>query len=193
MDTWDDKTTGEKRSKIKVQADRVQFLDSRRATGPAAPAAWAPMTRWRRPARDPGMRRGNAAPMRGPSGGYGEPRGPANGPARPAYPPAGPSGPSHHRRRARGRRYPVLIAIEPTADDRAAMWNRLSTVPSSQRGRRTSLGDPEERTLQWRRTRGHCPAHKCTPWLNAARRVTLKSIESSQPSRPTRAASRCDA
>ncbi|WP_422927342.1 single-stranded DNA-binding protein [Singulisphaera sp. PoT] len=27
MDTWDDKTTGEKRSKIRVQADRVQFLD----------------------------------------------------------------------------------------------------------------------------------------------------------------------
>ena len=31
MDTWDDKTTGEKRSKIRVQADRVQFLDSRRS------------------------------------------------------------------------------------------------------------------------------------------------------------------
>jgi single-strand DNA-binding protein len=30
MDTWDDKSTGEKRSKIRVQADRVQFLDSRR-------------------------------------------------------------------------------------------------------------------------------------------------------------------
>ena len=29
MDTWDDKTTGEKRSKIKVQAERVQFLDRR--------------------------------------------------------------------------------------------------------------------------------------------------------------------
>lgn len=27
MDAWDDKTTGEKRSKIKVEADRVQFLD----------------------------------------------------------------------------------------------------------------------------------------------------------------------
>jgi single-strand DNA-binding protein len=31
MDTWDDKSTGEKRSKIRVQAERVQFLDSRRA------------------------------------------------------------------------------------------------------------------------------------------------------------------
>ncbi len=30
MDSWDDKTTGEKRSKIKVEAERVQFLDSRR-------------------------------------------------------------------------------------------------------------------------------------------------------------------
>ena len=30
VDTWDDKNTGEKRSKIRVTADRVQFLDSRR-------------------------------------------------------------------------------------------------------------------------------------------------------------------
>ena len=30
MDTWDDKATGEKRSKFKVQADRVQFLGSRK-------------------------------------------------------------------------------------------------------------------------------------------------------------------
>ncbi len=30
METWDDKNTGEKRSKIKVHADRVQFLDARR-------------------------------------------------------------------------------------------------------------------------------------------------------------------
>ena len=36
MDTWDDKTTGEKRSKIPgASADRVQFLDSRRGdSGP---------------------------------------------------------------------------------------------------------------------------------------------------------------
>ena len=33
MDTWDDKTTGEKRSKVKVQADRVQFLDRRESPG----------------------------------------------------------------------------------------------------------------------------------------------------------------
>jgi single-strand DNA-binding protein len=30
LDTWDDKNSGEKRSKIRVTADRVQFLDSRR-------------------------------------------------------------------------------------------------------------------------------------------------------------------
>lgn len=30
MDQWDDKTTGEKRSKISVQADKVHFLDSRK-------------------------------------------------------------------------------------------------------------------------------------------------------------------
>src|SRR4051794_32215886 len=33
MDTWDDKTTGEKRSKVKVQAERVQFLDRRESSG----------------------------------------------------------------------------------------------------------------------------------------------------------------
>ena len=33
MDTWDDKTTGEKRSKVKVQADRVQFLDRKDDAG----------------------------------------------------------------------------------------------------------------------------------------------------------------
>ena len=40
MDTWDDKNTGEKRSKVRVQADRVQFLDSAAATAAAA----VPMT-----------------------------------------------------------------------------------------------------------------------------------------------------
>lgn len=33
MDSWEDKTTGEKRSKVKVQADRVQFLDRRDEAG----------------------------------------------------------------------------------------------------------------------------------------------------------------
>ena len=33
MDSWDDKATGEKRTKLKVQADRVQFLDRKDDTG----------------------------------------------------------------------------------------------------------------------------------------------------------------
>jgi single-strand DNA-binding protein len=33
MDSWDDKTTGEKRTKLKVQADRVQFLDRKDDAG----------------------------------------------------------------------------------------------------------------------------------------------------------------
>jgi single-strand DNA-binding protein len=70
MDSWDDKTTGEKRSKLKVEADRVQFLDSRRDEagggsasddGSAVPAA-----------RDAYARRGPAADSRGAGG-----RGPA--------------------------------------------------------------------------------------------------------------------
>jgi len=105
VDTWDDKTTGEKRSKIRVNADRVQFLDSRRAEigggtgggpdddyGSAAP-----------PARDSAARRGSPPSGRpGGGGGYGEPRGPAstntntnaNGPARPSSPPPSPA--DHH-------------------------------------------------------------------------------------------------
>ncbi len=35
MDSWEDKTTGEKRTKIKVTADRVQFLDRRESVGTA--------------------------------------------------------------------------------------------------------------------------------------------------------------
>jgi len=82
MDSWDDKTTGEKRTKIKVEADRVQFLDSRRddAGGGGTPAHdddYAPP-----PAREP--RRG--APPAGP-----EPRGGGNGPARPYGSPTPPA------------------------------------------------------------------------------------------------------
>ena len=39
MDTWDDKTTGEKRTKIKVHADRVQFLDRRDDSSLVRPVA----------------------------------------------------------------------------------------------------------------------------------------------------------
>ncbi len=93
-DTWDDKTTGEKRSKIRLTAERVQFLDSRKSDsggGPGLDDEPAPQS-----ARDPGMRRSGPAPARGASGGYGEPRGPANGPSRAPYSPSGPAGHPPH-------------------------------------------------------------------------------------------------
>lgn len=82
MDTWEDKSTGEKRSKIRVHADRVQFLDSRRGdsqtgTGAASDDEAAASS------REPSARRGAAAPPGRPSGGPGEPRGPSEGPANP--------------------------------------------------------------------------------------------------------------
>jgi single-strand DNA-binding protein len=58
MDQWDDKTTGEKRSKIRVQADRVQFLDSRRDGG----GAGAGDDDYGAPAHEPAPRR--SAPPR---------------------------------------------------------------------------------------------------------------------------------
>jgi len=80
MDAWDDKTTGEKRSKIKVQADRVQFLDRR--PDPAGGMGDDDSL----PAREAAARRGPSAP---------EGRGPANGPAR-GYPPP-PAAPTPRR------------------------------------------------------------------------------------------------
>jgi single-strand DNA-binding protein len=68
MDTWDDKTTGEKRSKIRVSADRVQFLD-RRSDGPggggggAGDGDYAPP-----PAREPQGRRGGPSAPSEPRG-----------------------------------------------------------------------------------------------------------------------------
>lgn len=91
MDTWEDKNTGEKRSKIRVQAERVQFLDSQQRGEGAGGPGGAGIDDEMGP---PPPRRGNAAPSRGPSGGYGDSRTGGNGPARPSYP-AGPSGPSH--------------------------------------------------------------------------------------------------
>lgn len=67
MDTWDDKTTGEKRSKIRVSADRVQFLDRRSDGGGgggdsdyAPPAAREPQARRSGPAGAPSESRGRA-------------------------------------------------------------------------------------------------------------------------------------
>ncbi len=47
LDTWDDKTTGQKRSRLRVRADRVQFLYSpdrprRDSNGAAMGSDWAP-------------------------------------------------------------------------------------------------------------------------------------------------------
>jgi single-strand DNA-binding protein len=75
MDSWDDKTTGEKRSKIKVLADRVQFLDRRGDSGPGGPSTDQEFNA--APARDVPSRRGSPAPAPGPEG-----RGPGNGPGR---------------------------------------------------------------------------------------------------------------
>jgi single-strand DNA-binding protein len=73
MDTWDDKTTGEKRSKIRVQADRVQFLDARRgdASNDAGDAGYDDAA-GSAPARDSSSRRAGSA-------GYAENRGQTNG------------------------------------------------------------------------------------------------------------------
>jgi single-strand DNA-binding protein len=80
MDSWDDKTTGEKRSKIRVQADRVQFLDARRGDGGDLGPADDETGGSAPPARESGGRRG----------GYGESRGPStsNGAGRPGSTPA---------------------------------------------------------------------------------------------------------
>jgi len=94
MDTWDDKTTGEKRSKIKVQADRVQFLDRPGDSGGAGSESdFKPSTR-------------EAPARRGPSAGP-EGRGPSNGAGRGGFaPPGGSPGPASRRPSA-----------EPEADD----------------------------------------------------------------------------
>src|SRR3954447_8930999 len=72
MDNWDDKTTGEKRSKIKIQAERVQFLDRRGDASPGGPSPDQEYTA--APAREAPPRR---TPTPGPEG-----RGPSNGPGR---------------------------------------------------------------------------------------------------------------
>jgi single-strand DNA-binding protein len=41
LDSWDDKKDGQKRSKLKVIADNVQFLDSNRERGPGGASAEA--------------------------------------------------------------------------------------------------------------------------------------------------------
>ncbi len=93
MESWDDKTTGEKRSKIKVLADRVQFLDSRRDEAGTVEGDLTPS-----PARELPSRRGPSTS---------EGRGPGNGPAR-VYPPSPAAAP---------RRPVAEPAPEPEDDD----------------------------------------------------------------------------
>ena len=96
MDTWDDKNTGEKRSKVRVHADRVQFLDSRRGDSGAGAGgsldddfAAAPQSRVSPPRDGPRhpAQRGEAEARQGGAE-------PANGPGQPSYPSASAPGPS---------------------------------------------------------------------------------------------------
>lgn len=88
LDTWDDKTSGEKRSKLKVEADNVQFLGSARDE----PGGNAPSSR---DDEAPAPRRSSAPPSNG-----------ANSPARSNSN----AGPSSTPRRA-------APAPDPEADD----------------------------------------------------------------------------
>jgi len=81
MDQWEDKTTGEKRSKVRVQADRVQFLDSRRDRDFGGGSPRDDDDHGAPPAREPyggGARR--SAPI--------APAEPRGGPGRDGFPPA---------------------------------------------------------------------------------------------------------
>jgi single-strand DNA-binding protein len=85
MDTWDDKNTGEKRSKVRVHADRVQFLDSRRGdSGPGMSGSldddFGAMAQ---PSRESSGRR--AAAPAGRAGTGSEARAAGNGPGQAAY------------------------------------------------------------------------------------------------------------
>jgi single-strand DNA-binding protein len=75
MDSWEDKNTGEKRTKLKVQADRVEFLDRRDTPGGA-----------------PGVDDDYAAPA--PRRSAPEPRSTGNGPSRGGYNTPAPGTPS---------------------------------------------------------------------------------------------------
>jgi single-strand DNA-binding protein len=82
LESWEDKQTGQKRSKIKAVADRVQFLDSRRDEA-GAPAddqqdyGGAPTPPPRSTGGRGGPGNGSFSSGRGPSGGHDAPSGPA--------------------------------------------------------------------------------------------------------------------
>jgi single-strand DNA-binding protein len=60
MDSWDDKTTGEKKTKLKVEAESVQFLDSRGGGDSGGETDFQPA-----PAREARRPVGNGAPRQG--------------------------------------------------------------------------------------------------------------------------------
>ena len=97
MDSWDDKTSGEKRTKVKVEADRVQFLDRKDDPGGGGGAPMGEDDDEAPRDRDRGgstARRPNApSDARPPAGGGNSGRGgfvppTAPGPRRPPAPPA---------------------------------------------------------------------------------------------------------
>lgn len=88
MDTWDDRTTGEKRSKIRVQADRVQFLDRREPTGMGGEDEFGGQAPREAPPRRSGPSLEPRSPMNGPARGFDRPSSPP--PRRPAAEPESP-------------------------------------------------------------------------------------------------------
>jgi single-strand DNA-binding protein len=82
-ESWTDKTTGEPRKKLKVEAERVQFLDSRRDGAPGGPAQdddeYSPPPARR--AAPPAEGRGGNGPSRGHTAPSAAPRRPPAAPA----------------------------------------------------------------------------------------------------------------
>src|SRR5262249_36937169 len=91
MDTWDDKNTGEKRSKIRVHAERVQFLDGRRGDSVSGNAGSAAEDEFAG-SQEPPARKGGSTPPRAAASGSTEPRGRANGAGASDYPATGSTG-----------------------------------------------------------------------------------------------------
>ena len=55
LDTWDDKQTGQKRSKLKVMGEKVEFLGSREGGQQQEHAASNPATAAKQPAHEPDL------------------------------------------------------------------------------------------------------------------------------------------
>ena len=148
VDTWDDKTTGEKRSKIRVQADRVQFLDSRRSDGGGESGAAGDDELGGPPAavREP-------APRRAPATGLGEPRGQGNG-----------SGPAAGRLTRPPR---IREAARRPSPRNATRKTSRSDIPREPGGACLASGDrpPQAATRFGVAAHVHRLAHERTTWL----------------------------